>query len=74
MSSHPIIEPDETRQYDLLEEYCNAKRANKIKSVNKVMSKIADKLASIEKGIAIKCKQDKIDKQVGFDLDKFKCM
>ena len=33
------------------------------------MSKLTDKLANIEKGIAMKHKRDKIGRQVGFDLD-----
>ena len=37
------------------------------------MSKLADKLASIEKGIAVKRKRDEVNKVVGFDLKKMKC-
>ena len=71
MSSCGIIESNESGQYDLSEEDCNAKLANEeIKSVKDVMSKLADQLASIEKGNVIKRKRDKLDKQVGFDLKK----
>ena len=71
MSNRGIIDPSESGQYDLSkEEEDDVDRANEIKRVKEDMSKLADKLASIEKGIAVKRKRDEVDKVVGFDLKK----
>ena len=76
MSNCGIVNPNENRQYDLskLEEDDVDCAEMEIKNVKEVMSKLADQLVSIEKGMNIKLKQDKVNKVVRFDMKKMKCM
>ena len=72
MTSRGIVKPNESGQYELSEDDRDVERANKeIESVRKTMSQLADQLANIEKGIAVKRKRvEENDKQVVFDLQQ----
>ena len=75
MSNRGIVNANENGQYDLTNEKDDdvVRAEMEIKNVKEVMSKLAEQLASIEKGMNVKQKRDEVDKVVGFDLKTTKC-